>query len=104
MSEEQTGGRSRTHRVAGASAGVPDDAANDRVAELEARIARLEGSPGLRERGRSMMDKVVPPEATHHFRTAAREHLLGIRTIVDFWIKRVDETEADPGRETIQID
>ena len=84
--------------------------ADDRIAELEARLARLEGSPGLRERGRSLMDRIMPPEAGTHFRNAGREQLLGIRSIVDFWIRRLDESEANAGRtrfgerETIEIE
>ena len=51
---EAKGGRSR------ASAGLPDSMADLRIAELEERLARLEGSPGLKERGRRMMDRVMP--------------------------------------------
>lgn len=100
VDEGSTGGRGR-----GADEpGGPDD----RLAELEARLSRLERSPGLRERGRSMMDKVMPPEATSHFRNAGREQLLGIRSIVDFWIRRIDEADAratrgSRERETIEI-
>jgi hypothetical protein len=85
--------------------GVGDD---DRVAELEARLAKLEGVPGLRERGRSLMDRVIPREASRHFRNAGREELLGIRAIVDFWIDRIDEAEgragSGPRRESIEIE
>ena len=108
MSEAKSSGRSR------ASAGVPDDprdAASDaRVAELEERLARLEGGPGLRERGRHLMDKVMPAEASRHFFNAGRENLLGMRSIVDFWLRRLDDMEskvapaADEGRESISID
>jgi hypothetical protein len=90
------------------SAGLPDPAADPRIAELEDRLARLEGSPGLKERGRRMMDRVMPPEASKHFFNAGREQLLGIRAIVDFWLRRLDDMEssvtADSGRETIKID
>jgi hypothetical protein len=79
-----------------------------RIAELEERLARLEGTPGLKERGRHMLDRIMPPEATGHFFNAGREQLLGIRAIVDFWLRRIDDMEssvaADPGRETIEID
>jgi hypothetical protein len=55
-----------------------------------------------------MMDRVMPPEATTHFFNAGREQLLGVRSIVDFWLRRIDDMEAtvtaDPGRETIEID
>ena len=91
-----------------ASAGMPETGADARMAELENRLARLAGSPGLRERSRRMMDRVVPPEAGRHFRNAGREQLLGIRSIVDFWIRRIEAAEdrasADVGRETIEID
>lgn len=91
-----------------ASAGVPVTDAEVRIAELEERLARLEGTPGLRERGRKMMDRVMPPEAGRHFRNAGREQLLGVRSIVDFWIRRIDDAEArageGTGRETIEID
>lgn len=82
---------------------------DDRLAELDARLRELEGEPGLRERGRRMMDRVVPPEATRHFRNAGREQLLGMRSIVDFWIRRLDAAEereasrASRERETIEI-
>ena len=55
------------------------------------------------------MGKVAPPEAGQHFRNAGREQLLGIRAIVDFWIRRIELAEeradASPAsRETIHID
>ena len=89
------------------SAGLPSMDGDDRVAELENRLARLEGSPSLRERGRSLMGRVMPDEAGQHFRNAGREQLLGIRSIVDFWIRRIDAMEsraADDSREKISID
>ena len=82
--------------------------AGDLMAELEARLARLERSPSLRERGRGLMAKVMPETATHHFRNAGRENLLGVRSIVDFWIERIDESEGRSTRrtrrESIKID
>lgn len=96
-----------------ASAGLPhvqDGEGGDRLAELEARLTRLEDAPGLRQRGRSLVNQVVPAEASHHFRNAGREQLMGIRSIVDFWIARIDLMEARAGstvsedRERIEID
>ncbi|MBI2781747.1 MAG: hypothetical protein HYX55_08135 [Chloroflexi bacterium] len=104
MGEAKSGGRPR------ASAGVPDAAPDPRVAELEERLARLEGGPGLRERSRHVMEKLMPAEASRHFFNAGRENLLGMRSIVDFWLRRLDDMEAkvapsgDEGRETISID
>ena len=91
------------------SAGIPNvESGDDRVAELETRLARLEGSPTMRERGRALMDRVMPPDASRHFRNAGREQLLGVRSIVDFWIRRIDMMEerssGDPERERIELD
>ncbi|MDP9483090.1 MAG: hypothetical protein M3P84_07700 [Chloroflexota bacterium] len=112
-------GSSSSHRSRGPgrptlapSAGLPVGGfsdAEERIAELEARLARLEDSPGLRDRGRDMMGRVMPPEASRHFRNAGREQLLGMRSIVDFWITRIDLAEtrsrsADQGRERIDVD
>jgi hypothetical protein len=95
-------------RAARPKAGRGDGAGEDRIAELEARLAKLERAPSLRARGRSLMDRVIPREASHHFRNAGREELLGIRAIVDFWIDRIDEAEGRAGsgarRESIEIE
>jgi|SRR5829696_2490377 len=99
---ESKGARSRV------SAGVPNSTTDARIAEVEERLARLEGEPSLRERSRTLMDRVMPPEASRHFRNAGREQLLGMRSIVDFWIRRIDDADVraggEPGRETIEID
>lgn len=89
------------------SAGLPSLDGDDRMAEVESRLARLEGSPSLRERGRTLMGRVMPDEAGRHFRNAGREQLLGIRAIVDFWIRRIDAMEprtGDESREKIQVE
>ena len=100
----------RPTRGRGAASGdTPRMSKDDRLEELESRLARLERTPSLRARGRSMLDKVMPPEASEHFRNAGREQLLGVRSIVDFWIQRLDEADARAAghsreRETIEID
>ena len=102
----------RTTRTRATTVGRISDVGGDteagRLAELESRLARLEGAPGLRERGRGMMARVVPAEAGEHFRNAGREQLLGVRSIVDFWIRRLDEMDSRAGRvrerETIEIE
>jgi hypothetical protein len=80
--------------------------ANVRLAELEARVNQLETEPGLRERGRGLMARIVPPEAGRHFRNAGREQLLGVRSIVDFWIRKIDDSADKPAprRESIEIE
>ena len=92
--------------AARSKAGPPKDR---RLAALESRLAKLERAPTLRARGRSMMDKVMPPEASEHFRNAGREQLLGVRSIVDFWIARLDDADSRAAgrsreRETIEIE
>ena len=100
----------RSTRVRGAAAeAVTRPSKDERLAELESRLARLERAPSLRARGRSMMDKVMPPEASEHFRNAGREQLLGVRSIVDFWIQRIDDADTRAAgrprdRETIEIE
>ena len=88
---------------------ITDLSKDERLAELEARLARLEKAPTLRARGRSVMDKVMPAEAGEHFRNAGREQLLGVRSIVDFWIALLDEADSRAARrsgerETIEIE
>ena len=90
----------------GSLAGLTED---ERMAGLESRLACLEKAPGLRERSRSLMDRVMPPEASEHFRNAGREQLLGVRSIVDHWIQRLDEADSNAAgrsreRETIEIE
>jgi hypothetical protein len=107
MTEPGTAGTGGRNRARATAAGAGPDA--DRMAELERRLERLEGTPGLRERGRSLLDRMLPPEAATHFRNAGREQLLGMRTIVDHWIRRLDESEeaakgARADRETIVIE
>ena len=110
MTEQPTGDTGAGPRArrsnAGAAAGTTEA---DRIAELERRLERLEGAPGLRERGQSLLDRVIDPEASTHFRNAGREYLLGMRTIVDHWIRRLDESEEAAAsrrsdRETIVIE
>jgi hypothetical protein len=102
-------GTARTRRRGAGVAARATVSTEERLMELEDRLRDLEGSPGLRERGRSMMGRVIPAEASKHFRNAGREQLLGVRSIVDFWIRRLDDAEEraarHPGeRETIPID
>jgi hypothetical protein len=79
----------------------------ERLAELEHRLTHVEAGPRLRERGRSMLERVVPREAGQHFRNGARENLTGMRTVIDHWIRRLDESDEGATRsherETIEI-
>jgi hypothetical protein len=86
--------RERTAPSAGIEEPESDGGSTERLAELEDRLTRLERRVTLRDRGRSLVEQVVPAEASHHFRQAGREQLLGMRAIVDFWIERIDRREA----------
>ncbi len=96
-------------RSAGSSGAHPSESAEhltERIRELEDRLAQLESGASLRARGRTMLDRVLPPEAARHFRNASKENLLGVRTLVDIWIRRIDESEKaapPPERERIEI-
>jgi len=113
MTEDRAGSRgirrsrSSSRTSAMGSPGLPPTG-DDRLAELEARLDRIEGEPGMRERGQVLMRRVMPPEAGRHFRNAAREQLLGFRAVIDFWIARVDDLDANAGsdddRMTIDVE
>jgi len=102
--------RSSAQTSAMGSPGLPATGGDDRLAELEARLERLEDDPGInmRDRGQALLRRVMPAEAGRHFRNAAREELLGVRAIVDFWIARVDDLDAragtDDDRMTIEVE
>lgn len=101
-------GTARAGRPAAGLPHVDDGSADERMAELELRLARLETTAGLRDRGRDLMARVIPPEAGRHFRNAGREQLLGVRSIVDFWIQRIDTAESRAAvpneRQRIEVD
>jgi hypothetical protein len=104
-----TGPTRSTRRRAATAGAVTGQSKDERLAELESRLAKLEGAPGIRERGRGLMARVMPAEAGEHFRNAGREQLLGVRSIVDFWIARLDEADSRAAgrsreRETIEIE
>ena len=79
---------------------------HERLTELEARLLRMEKERSMSARSRSMLRRIMPDEASDHFRAAAREQLLGMRSLVDHWIKRMDDRESRKAteREEIPID
>jgi hypothetical protein len=64
-----------------------------RIDELEARLRQLEG----RRRTRGLLRNFIPGDAANHFRAAGREQLLGMRSLVDHWIRRMDDQDAGHG-------
>jgi len=71
----------------------------DRIRELEARLARLERpSDRVGDRIQDVIRGVVPDETRGHIRAAWREQLLAARSFIDHWIGR---TSADQATATI---
>lgn len=89
----------------------------DRVIELEERIAQLEQRQRRGGAGRSaaetafwaVMHNVFPEDARRHFKAAGREQLLAARVYIDNWIGKLDEQEsataaaAAPTTESIEV-
>jgi hypothetical protein len=77
----------------------------ERLTDLEDRVLRVEARRPTYESARGWFGQIVPREATDHFRTAMREQLLGVRSLVDHWIGRMDRTpRSNNEREEIRID
>jgi hypothetical protein len=79
---------------------------HERIAELEGRLQRMEKEHLSGSHARGLMSRIVPPEASNHFRAAGREQLMGVRALMDHWIHRLEE-RAEPrqsGREEIPIE
>jgi hypothetical protein len=81
----------------------------DRIGELERRLDSLEQRPTPRQRGKSALDLLVPPDARRHLRNAGREQMLAVRSLLDYWIDQLVDAEGDgeepgQGREQIHID
>ena len=91
----------------------------DRLTRLEQRLDELDQRSTSMERAmdramnrsRAAMNTMVPPETRRHIRAAWRENLLAVRSLIDFWASRLDDTPESAGaagngsgRETIPID
>jgi hypothetical protein len=73
---------------------------------LEQRVDQLEWRRRASERSRAFMDSVVPEETRGHIRATGRESLLAVRSLLDYWIDKLDGPTGDrrPKREDIPID
>ncbi len=73
-----------------------------RLAALEARVAALEASDAERiAEGRlpeveALLAQLFGAETVGHFRTARREDLLTMRSMLDRWIERIDRAASKP--------
>jgi uncharacterized coiled-coil protein SlyX len=88
---------------------------DDRLARLEKRLEELEKRESAVEktvqRSKAAMSSMLPSQTREHMRAAGREQLLIVRSLLDHWVKRLDETagdkksdKQDSGREKIPID
>jgi hypothetical protein len=79
-----------------------------RIETLERRLDLMEIRQTTVERSRQVVDVMVPSETRRHMRAAWRENLLAVRSLLDFWIDRLqdkpDDGADDDGRENIPID
>lgn len=86
--------------------GIVSDDQSVRMERLEQRVDQLEWRRRASERSRALMDSVVPEETRTHLRAAGREQLLAVRSLLDYWIDRLDgqsgERRAD--REKIPVE
>jgi hypothetical protein len=79
----------------------------ERLAELEARLASVESQAGGEPPGLArLMREIFPSEVRTHMRAARREQLLAARAFLDHWIARLEKEPAErlPRRETISLD
>ena len=75
-----------------------------RVRELEDKIKVLE-SEGDRFGIRSLFDELFPTDARKHMRAARKEQLMAIRSVLDHWIEKTDESATNTKRrESIAVD
>jgi len=81
------------------------ESTEERMADVERRVERLERRPTAVERSRGMLSDVVPADSRRHMRAAGREQLLAVRSMLDHWIRRLgDDVDQHPGRERIKIE
>lgn len=82
-----------------------------RLDELDMRSSTMERAMDTAmDRSRQAVDMIVPHETRRHLRAAGREHLLAVRSMLDFWVNKMgDGTDSPPvanptERENIPID
>ena len=60
----------------------------------------VEGIKGLKTKGREKRHKIVPEEFCMHLRTARKEFLLALRSLID---EAVKENEPEPPKKATKI-
>ena len=81
------------------------------VAELQQRVAELEERIRTMERREdagveALMRKLLPDDVRSHLRSAQKEQLLAIRSMLDHWIERAEGTahKTPRRRESISVE
>lgn len=69
-----------------------------RIVELEQRLEELERGQTRSAQSRQMLRRMVPPEATTHFRAAAREQLRGISVLLEHWVRGLEARDVEQAR------
>ncbi|HEX9269163.1 MAG TPA: hypothetical protein VF998_04900 [Candidatus Limnocylindria bacterium] len=76
-----------------------------RIAELEQRIRTMEAENAVPGAVRSFVDAMFPGDVRQHMRAARKEQLLAMRSFLDHWIEKADETQGSPRRrESITVE
>ena len=84
-----------------------------RLDELDQRSSTMERMlESMLDRSRQAAEMIVPHQTRNHLRAAGRENLLAVRSLLDFWANKLNESAGSdkdagtdqPGRENIPID
>ena len=77
----------------------------ERITEMEQRIADLEAELRMRQRSRlrigPLLRELIPPDARAHMMAAQRERLMAMRVYLDRAIARLDRESAETTGETL---
>lgn len=77
---------------------------NARIEELETRLRELEKREDRMSPMRTLMREILPAEARDHLRSARREQLLAVRSVIDHWIERAERHDTAEKRERITLE
>ena len=88
------------------------DRLEQRLQEMDQRSSAMERMlETLLDRSRRAADVIMPHQTRNHLRAAGRENLLAIRSLLDFWAEKLNDSSDDADapadqstRENIPID
>ena len=74
-----------------------------RVRELEEKLRAMESESDRSMR--NVLNEIIPPDTRKHMRAARKEQLMAIRSVLDHWIAKADESATNTKRrESIAVD